>query len=152
MTQETFSELYIVGKIKTYGFLRRKGLIQEVAEEHAQAAWVKAWEKREQFSGISTFQSWVNTIAWHIVLDSRRCKSAEQFPELFDIVAPRLPINEHIDAHKLLGLCTTYEQKLFSVRYFDDLTFDETAIVLAINPSTLRNKIYKAMKRIRPSA
>src|SRR5262245_6348302 len=64
MTRLEYSDAYANGGFKnTIAFLRRRGLKYSAAEELAQAAWVKGWERLGQLRNANFVRLWVNTIA-----------------------------------------------------------------------------------------
>jgi DNA-directed RNA polymerase specialized sigma24 family protein len=62
-----FEEAFAVGTTKTVRFLLSKGCTAEEAEELAQIAWSKAWEKRDQFRGDCPLANWVISIALNLL-------------------------------------------------------------------------------------
>jgi DNA-directed RNA polymerase specialized sigma24 family protein len=75
----------------TVRFLESRGSARDSAEEIAQAAWVRGWERIEQLRDVAMVFTWVNTIALNIFRsDCRR----PPFPRiLFDVPLPRRRIS-----------------------------------------------------------
>jgi RNA polymerase sigma-70 factor, ECF subfamily len=118
MTKADFDKLYRKNKANLESFLFRFVTSKEDAEDIAQEACLKAWQKIEKFNGDSSFKTWLFAIAVNIAKDHLRasqrwtkfaqdtCKSLigstpELKSELHNINAVseygKYEINEHID-------------------------------------------------------
>ncbi|MGJ5818175.1 RNA polymerase sigma factor [Paludibaculum fermentans] len=58
-----FESEFEAGFERTVRFLHSRGATGDVAEEIAQAAWVRGWERRNQLQSSESVVSWVNGIA-----------------------------------------------------------------------------------------
>ena len=67
MTEEEYSKHFLKGIKKTKNFLLRKGIRETIAEEFAQIAWTRGFEKLQQLRDKKTVFSWVDTIAINLV-------------------------------------------------------------------------------------
>ena len=78
MTPTQFSVEYTSGLPMTVRFLTKHCGNSTQAVDLAQAAWVRAWEAREQYRGDGPFLYWVNTIGLNLLRRhiTRQCKSA----------------------------------------------------------------------------
>jgi DNA-directed RNA polymerase specialized sigma24 family protein len=63
MTREQYANAYDQGFPITRKFLVSRGINLQTAEEAAQAAWAKGWERRDTLRNPAMVLSWVNTIA-----------------------------------------------------------------------------------------
>ena len=72
MTAEEYGSAYKKGYVRTVRLLVTKGLSWDGAQEAAQAAWVKGWEKRGQLRDSGTVVPWINTIALNMHRSSLR--------------------------------------------------------------------------------
>jgi RNA polymerase sigma factor (sigma-70 family) len=72
MTREDYGAAYQKGYQVTIRFLVSKGSARDAAEEIAQAAWVRGWERIDQLRDASTIFSWLNTIALNILRSNFR--------------------------------------------------------------------------------
>ncbi len=75
MTREGYGQAYQKGFSLTVRFLLSRGVQRDAADEAAQAAWVKGWERLEQLRNESSVTTWVNTIALNVY---RRLKPGER--------------------------------------------------------------------------
>ena len=76
----TFSDAYVKGFPVTLQFLRSLGIDPDRAEEIAQAAWAKGWEKRRSLREQERLIPWANTIALNLFRSwfRRRVKTRAQ--------------------------------------------------------------------------
>jgi RNA polymerase sigma-70 factor (ECF subfamily) len=63
MTRRGYGQAYERGFGRTVRFLASKGAQCAVAEETAQAAWTRGWERINQLRDDDFVQTWINTIA-----------------------------------------------------------------------------------------
>src|SRR5271163_1008325 len=66
MTSDGYGKAYQRGFDLTVRFLISRGVQRDNAEEAAQAAWVKGWERLGQLRKDSFVVMWVNTIAMNV--------------------------------------------------------------------------------------
>jgi DNA-directed RNA polymerase specialized sigma24 family protein len=63
MTQEGYGQAYEQGFARTVRLLRFRGASMDEAEDLAQTAWLRGWQKLDQLRDEGTIASWVNAIA-----------------------------------------------------------------------------------------
>lgn len=85
MTRSAFGQAYQAGFERTIRFLISRGAGRDGAQEAAQAAWVRGWERLHQLRNDDMLLTWVNTIALNIY--RRVLQTEERFhqplPELY---------------------------------------------------------------------
>ncbi len=72
MNDTTYAQAYTAGMDRTIRFIISRGANRELAEETAQMAWTRAWERLHQLKDESTILAWVNTIALNLYRRSFR--------------------------------------------------------------------------------
>ena len=72
MTTEEYGTAYEHGFALTVRFLISRGLLTDAAEETAQAAWAKGWERLTQLRNEHMLLTWVNSIALNLYRSVRR--------------------------------------------------------------------------------
>src|SRR4051812_44604678 len=77
MTRSEYGSAYEHGFCPTVRFLVARGVPPDMAEEIAQAAWTRGWERIAQLRDQDIVRTWVNTIALNMYrrnsyLDSRK--------------------------------------------------------------------------------
>src|SRR4051812_724710 len=63
MTRTTYENAYREGFSQTLNLLLSRGACRDAAEELAQAAWTRGWERLDQLLNDDLLKTWVNTIA-----------------------------------------------------------------------------------------
>ncbi len=66
MTRETYGQAYQTGFKRTVRLLCSRGASTEHAEDVAQAAWTRGWERLHQLRDEGMIVSWVNAIAINV--------------------------------------------------------------------------------------
>jgi DNA-directed RNA polymerase specialized sigma24 family protein len=85
MTATQFGMAYTEGFHRTVCFLSSKGLPDAEAEEIAQAAWTRGWERRHQLRDQAMVFTWVNSIAFNLFRNQfRRNARHTELPEMAD--------------------------------------------------------------------
>ena len=148
MTRETFGQAYQQGFRRTVRFLRSRGASVHAAEDVAQAAWVKGWERQHQLRDERMVVSWVNTIALNVHRYALHLEARyEALPDLHATAGINLA---RIDAAKILRLCRPRDRDLFE-QQMHGLTADEIAIQQGVSTTAIRIRIMRARRAARAS-
>ena len=143
-----FSDAYVQGFPVTLQFLRSLGIDPDRAEELAQAAWAKGWEKRRSLREQERLIPWVNTIALNLFRTwFRRSKRDEELPETLSCPPPAA--QTRLDVQKGLRACGERERTLLRERYFDGYSSLEVAERRQLNPITVRVQLMRAKRKMR---
>src|SRR5580704_19655806 len=124
MTQEAYGQAYCSGFRMTVGLLRSRGASSDTAEDVAQAAWLRGWQKREQLRDDRLVVNWVNTIALNY--HRRGIKNEARYqplPELRGDVGIDLAA---LEAIRILKSCRPLDRTLFE-QQLSGLTTKEIA-------------------------
>jgi RNA polymerase sigma-70 factor (ECF subfamily) len=143
MTHQEFASAYTSYFGLTRRFLLSRGVAPFRAEELAQAAWSKAWERREQLRELASITAWVNTIALNLLRGEIR-HSAPQVA-IDDRDEPvRLAVDQHIDAEKVLGSLSDEDRRLMLLHVVAGLTSKEIATTSKLSPVAIRVRLHRA--------
>ena len=116
-----------------------------VAEEVAQGAWTRGWERQSQLQSDAALVPWINSIALNALRGFlRRQTRAPQFPEegQESIVADeRISLSDRCDLKRILDRCTRMEQELLWAYWGEGFTSKEIAAQLGIKPVSVRVRI-----------
>ncbi len=148
MTQERFAEAYNDGHLRTISFLISKGFSRDTAEETAQAAWVRGWERRTQLRDPHKALPWVNSIALNIGRDGAR-HERERCELSQEPTAPRQSFTAHIDAERALARCPQQDRILLEKRYFGECNVDELAQEWQCSNMAMRVRLHRVRSRLR---
>jgi len=147
MTREEYGLVYHSDFPKTVRFLLSQGAVVQVAEEVAQAAWARGWERREQFKGDSNIVTWVNAIARNRYRAEFRHPRMEKLLDL-EIGQFTPEFDARVDLQKILKLCTPDERRILDLRLLE-YDFEEIGCLEGISEVGARIKAFRAYGRLR---
>lgn len=150
MTNTDYAEAYKTGYQKTVRFLLSRGVAEPTAEESAQAAWARGWEKRDHLQKENRVVQWVNTIALNIFRGRYRKESMEEeLPTVREFYVNPENRTARVDLRKSAGQCTDKDWQLLTAHYVDGYSSSEIAEKLNLNPVTVRVRISRAKSKLR---
>jgi len=157
---EAFAELFARHFQPTYRYaLHMLNGDQQLAEDAAQDAWIKAWRNLPDFRSESRFQTWIFRIVARQVSDTRRPKQ----PILVDHtrLEPRVADPDDVDPERRmvnLELWETLSLALAELPWrqraswllheFDDMSYDEIARILDTTPTVVRGQLHRARRAL----
>jgi RNA polymerase sigma factor (sigma-70 family) len=145
MTPECYGKAYAHGYTLTVRFLCSRGVRSEAAQEVAQAAWVRGWERITQLRDDSLVLTWVNTIALN--LHRSAIHSASRLAPLPEI-ADRTPVNlAAIDVERILNLSCPRDRALFR-QYLQGATVTEIAETQGVSQNAIRLRFMRARRGV----
>ncbi|MGD1092029.1 MAG: sigma factor-like helix-turn-helix DNA-binding protein [Bryobacteraceae bacterium] len=151
MTQEGYGQAYQQGFGRTVRLLRSRGASMDNAEDAAQAAWLRGWQKLDQLRDEGMIVSWVNSIA----INCHRRESQDEaryqaLPELCGRVGIDLaPLDvAKIDVAKILQFCRPRDRLLFE-QQLGGLTTKEIARKEGVTETAIRIRILRARRAAR---
>ena len=146
MTREEYGKSYERGFTLTVRFLVWRGVNAEAAEETAQTAWARGWERRAQLRDERQVVSWVNAIAWNVYRGLMRRPSTE---ELTDFpVLPQVNLDA-IDVVRVLRSCKPHERLVLEQHYLQDIGIAELAQLRGWTSSGARIRLFRARRSAR---
>jgi RNA polymerase sigma-70 factor (ECF subfamily) len=141
------------------------------AEEVVQEAFLRAYQKLQQFAGNANFGTWVYRIAANYAIDRLRQKKSEEARrenpsraedgesdvDPLSKVRDAAPSPERLAgsaelAQKMkeaLDALTPAERTAIVMRHWDGCGIDEIAAVLKSNSSAAKNTVFRAVKKLR---
>jgi RNA polymerase sigma factor (sigma-70 family) len=147
ITPDCFAEAYVKGYRLTVRFLLSKGASLDLAEELAQAAWVRGWEAREQLQIDDRIVPWVNSIAYHRYCNDHRRARHVEFTEATDSKTPS--VLAALDAGILLNLCSPLDKTLLLLRYMNGMEMKEIAAAQGLSEIAVRVRIHRSQSSLR---
>lgn len=134
----------------------------DAAEDLAQGAFLKAWQQIGSFAGEAAFGTWVYRIAANLCLDHLRKTArvrhlplenlAETLPDGDDVseivVGAAEQEERRLALNRALAELPGEDRLLLAMRVGDELSYAEIADLLAINPSTVGTRLYRARARL----
>ena len=135
--------------------------VPEDAEEAAQDALVRAWQKLASFRGDATFRTWLLSIAWNRALSRRRSVAAwfsRRAPiEAADgvregAVGPIEALHERALARHVAAAIEQLSPKLrdaLLLAQSGEYGYDEIAAMLGVPVGTLKSRVFDARRQVK---
>jgi RNA polymerase sigma factor (sigma-70 family) len=148
MTRDGYGQAYQRGFELTVRFLVSRGVQRDNANEVAQAAWVKGWERLGQLRNESLVVTWVNTIALNVYRSLIRREPFNQtLLELHDKTV-RIDLAA-IDIARVLTFCRPSDRLLLEERYMNGGTTTEIAQEKGVSETAIRIRLLRARRDAR---
>lgn len=150
--QRAFRELVARHENPLRSFLRHLAG-PELADELAQASFVKAWEAAGQFGARSSFRSWLCAIGWRCFVDHvRRERREARKAEALASAAPGSPSlgqDQRLDLGRVLSLLSHEERASLVLCEGQGWSHGEAADILGMPLGTLKGTVMRAKKKCR---
>lgn len=154
-----FEELYRRHAGRVYALcLRMCGNARE-AEERAQDAFVRAWEKLGSFGGRSAFSSWLHRLTVNVVLGSwrRRGRRRDRVvafddvtePEPREAVAPSDSAGDAVDLERAIAALPAGARTVFVLYDVEGYQHHEIAEMTGLAVGTCKAQLHRARQLLR---
>jgi len=146
MTCEEYGNAYRKGYNLTVRFLVSRGLSYDGAQETAQAAWVKGWERLGQLRDSNMVLTWMNSIALNIHRSFiRREPFLQQLPELS--TPPKVNLAA-IDVRRMLQTCKKNDRLVLQRHYLEGYKVQEIARAHGWTETAVRMRVLLARRSV----
>jgi DNA-directed RNA polymerase specialized sigma24 family protein len=150
MTREAYEQAYREGRQYTLRFLLSRGVAQDSAEDIAQNAWLRGWERLSQLRNDELVLAWVNTIALNFY--RRSIRQERRFQNLQDPLYSSGSMNlAAIDLARILGFCQTRDRLLLEAQ-IGGSTAKEMAKAQGLSQTAIRIRLFRARRAAREAA
>jgi DNA-directed RNA polymerase specialized sigma24 family protein len=144
MTRSAYGKAYQAGFERTVRFLISRGAARDGAQEAAQAAWVRGWERLNQLRDDGVLLTWVNTIALNMYRRVRQTE--ERFHQPLPDLYSRLRIDvAAIDVARILRFCKPRERHLLELQ-MQGVTAKEIARHNGVTETAIRIRLMRARR------
>ncbi|GLX67537.1 RNA polymerase sigma factor [Paenibacillus glycanilyticus] len=129
----------------------------QTAEDATQLAFVKALENWHTFRGDSSVFTWISNIAYNVLKNEfrKRERILETSVDMLDMenhfitVEFTKNVELRIDVTKALLKLSQLDREIISLHYDVGCTFKEISELVDIQISTVKNRLYRALKKLR---
>jgi RNA polymerase sigma-70 factor, ECF subfamily len=138
----------------------------ESARDMFQEAWLRVLARGHQYDGVSRFDSWLFSVARHLVIDASRRKTMDSLDGLLDpgtrgnIEEPRAPESSSPLATyagrelqdrlgTLLARLPVIFREVLLLRFQEDLSLGEIAGVIRVPLATVKSRLYRGLSAAR---
>jgi RNA polymerase sigma-70 factor (ECF subfamily) len=148
---------------RAYAMLRD----EDLAFDMAQMAWIKAWQRLEQFAGQSLFSTWMTRVTINVCLDylrkSKRWRfdqSLEAMQEIDSHAEGKLPVVDVDPLERLeleekqalvdqaLKSLSDEHRSVILMHTYEHMTYKEIADAMECSIGTVMSRLYYARKRM----
>ncbi len=147
MTRDEFGAAYQKFFRKTVGYLMARGLSADAAQEIAQGAWARGWERLSQLREPRTLVMWLNRVALNLYRTSLRGEPSFQELTLAEH-GPELNVAA-IDAAAILRKCKGKDRRMLRDFYLNGLHLSEIAKRNGWLENTARVRLFRARRAAR---
>jgi RNA polymerase sigma-70 factor (ECF subfamily) len=139
---------------------------EEDALDLSQEAWIKGWQRLEQFQGEASFSTWMTRIVINLCLDElrkqkrHRADSIEEMDEESGGVERQMPVvtvnpterlergelREKIDA--ALGELSGEHRTVLVLHEFEDMEYKEIAKTVGCSMGTVMSRLFYARRKL----
>jgi len=146
MTRDQYGSAYQKGYNLTVRFLVSRGLTYDAAQETAQAAWVKGWERLGQLRDSSMVLTWMNSIALNI---HRSCMRREPFMQTLPEISTPPKVNlAAIDVRRILKTCKKNDRVVLQRHYLEGYKVQEIAQAHGWTETAVRIRLLRARRAV----
>jgi RNA polymerase sigma factor (sigma-70 family) len=146
MTTEEYGSAYQKGYSLTVRFLVSRGLSYDSAQETAQAAWAKGWERLSQLRDRNMVLTWMNSIALNIHRSYvRREPLLLALPELS--TPPKVNLAA-IDVRRILKRCKVNDRMVLQRHYLEGYKVQEIAHSHGWTETAVRIRLLRARRAV----
>jgi RNA polymerase sigma-70 factor, ECF subfamily len=138
---------------------------RERAEDFFQETWIRVLERGHQYDGRFRFETWLFSIARHLVIDWQRQKKMQSLDalvesesgeamEFADDKAPS-PLNLVLTGEEATAVQASLERlpviyrEVLLLRFQEDLQLAEIARVLSVPMATVKSRLYRGLEGLR---
>lgn len=151
ISSEEFAEHYTRHFGHVVGTIRRRTLTLDEAQDIAQEAWTRGWEKRAQYNGTAQLHTWITKIALNELFDRRRRLARYSFcgtDSLF-LLTEEPHIEQALDTELLLQRCKPKTAQLLTARYVFGHSTEEMAHARNRSNQTIKINLMNARREAR---
>ena len=139
---------------------------QEAARDLFQETWLRVLARGHQYDGVSRFDSWLFSIARHLVIDTSRRRKMDSLDELLDPARggaaqePRSsdeasPLAEYENTElaarlsSILARLPAVYREVLLLRFQEDLSLKEIAAIIRVPLATVKSRLYRGLSAAR---
>lgn len=158
LKNEAFRDLLNAYQERLYWHIRKIVITHENADDVLQNTFIRIYKGIENFKEKSSLHTWMYRIAYNEsirFLEKNKIKTAFSLNEDNSSYLQNLTEDVYFDGeelklklHDIISKLSEKQQRIFQMKYFDDLSFREISELLGVNESTLKSSYYSAVKTI----
>ena len=153
-----FSELLDTYQERLYWHIRKIVSTHENADDVLQNTFIRIYKNIQQFKSKSSLHTWMYRIAYNESLRFLENNNKKRYDDIDTISESHLEVlfeDEYFDGDEIqkkltniIARFTEKQQRVFQMKYFDDLSFRKISEILEVSESTLKSTYYTTVKII----
>ena len=155
---EAFKNLLDVYQERLYWHIRKIVITHDNANDVLQNTFIRVYKGIKNFKEKSKLHTWMFRIAYNEsirFLEKNKIKTAFSLNEDESNYLENLTQDVYFNGdeaqlklHTIIKLLSEKQQRVFQMKYFDDLSFKQIAEILSISENTLKSSYYNVVKII----
>lgn len=157
--EQAFNQLVLRYQEKIYWIVRRMISDHDEADDVVQSVFIKVYHSLRGFKGESSFYTWIYRIAINLSLNEIRRKKLRRTLSMDDdhqqISTDDENAQEQMEKReqtrrieRAIDLLPEKQKKVFLLRYYEELPYDEIAKILKTSVGGLKANYFHAVKKI----
>lgn len=158
LKNKAFKDLLDVHQERLYWYIRKIVLTHDNANDVLQNTFIRVYKGIQDFKENSALHTWMFRIAYNECirfLDKNKIKPAFNQNDNNNDYLNKLTQDSYFDGeevqlklHAIISNLSEKQQRVFQMKYFDDLSFREISEILDVSENTLKSSYYSAVKTI----
>ena len=156
--EQAFTQLVTKYQERLYWHIRRMVVEHEDTNDILQNVFIKVWKSLEDFREEANLYTWLYRIATNESLtwiEQQKKRSSISLSDEESPVANKLEAQKGFDANKLewrlqqaIQTLPDKQKAVFNLRYYDEMPYDEMAVVLDTSVGALKASYHHAVKKV----
>jgi len=155
--QAAFGELVRRHQSRVRAWLRQLTRNAATADDIAQEAFIRAWDKLNTFSGQGRFAAWLMKIAYtEFLMSHRKAKSDQRLAAAVEAEMTELPAHDPAgeesaatDLQRMLAILSEEERATMVLCYAQGMSHGEASEVTGMPVGTVKSHIHRSKEKIR---
>lgn len=158
LKERAFGELLNVYQERLYWHIRKIVHTHENADDVLQNTFIRIYKSIANFQEKSALHTWMYRIAYNESIRFLEKNNKKRYDDIETVSESSLAIlfeDEYFDGDEIQKKLNTIinsfnekQQRVFQMKYFDDLSFRQISEILEISESTLKSTYYSCVKII----
>ncbi|WP_296638021.1 RNA polymerase sigma factor [Polaribacter sp.] len=158
LKDSTFSELLDVYQERLYWHIRKIVATHENADDVLQNTFIRIYKSILKFEGKSSLHTWMYRIAYNESIRFLEKNNKKRYDNIDEVSESNLEVlfqDEYFDGgeiqkklHRIIASFKEKQKRVFTMKYFDDLSFRQISEILDVSESTLKSTYYTCVKII----
>ncbi len=158
LKNEAYKDLLDLYQERLYWHIRKIVITHDNANDVLQNTFIRIYKGIKNFKENSTLHTWMFRIAYNEsirFLEKNKIKTSFNLNDGNNSYLENLTEDVYFDGdeaqlklHTIISKLSDKQQRIFQMKYFDDLSFREISEILDVSENTLKSSYYSAVKTI----